>query len=343
MERDVSRRETDVNDEAAPAPAPAPKKRRWVRTLVTWTVALAALAFVIRMVPFRDKCTEAGCTDGLFTTFARAKLPVVLGLFVLYLFSTFIWAVRWRALLGLARVKVPALELWKITLQAQAGGILLPGGVAGDALRIAYVREHAPDAPLAKLMASILADRVVGLVTLALLATLAGVTAGAAELGRALWFIAAIPVGAAVGLAVVRHPAIARWSFLHRGFVGKLASPMIEYANEPGGPAALGRGFVASLLVSATTLVCVRGLAYALGSTPTNEAWVYAGGTLAAMVAAVPATPGAWGTADAAYVFFLGHAGIPAPVAAALCLLLRVFWYATGVIGAILALSRRTR
>ena len=130
---------------------------------------------------------------------------------------------------------------------------------------------------------------------------------------------------------------------MNHGFIGKFAQPMIEYANEPGGPQALFHGFLASVFVSSTTLLCVRGLTAALGATPTSEAWVYAGGTLAAMISAIPATPGAWGTADAAYVFFLGKAGVAATVAAAVCLLLRVFWYAAGVLGAVLALSRRSR
>lgn len=310
---------------------------------MTWAIAIAALAFVVHVVPFRDRCTESGCTDGLVTTFRRIHPVAVIALFLLYLASTFAWALRWRELLGLARVKVPVLATWRITLQAQAGGILLPGGVAGDALRVAYLREHAPQAELAKLAASILADRVVGLVTLALLATVAGIAAGPAAVGPALWLIAAIPVGAAVGIAIVRLPAVARLRFLNEGFVARFAKPMIEYANEPGGPRALARGFLFSLFVSAVQLALVRAFVAAFGSTPSSEGWVYAGGTLGAMVAALPATPGAWGTADAAYVYFLGKAGIAAPVAAAVCLLLRVFWYAVGLIGAVIALSRKSK
>jgi uncharacterized membrane protein YbhN (UPF0104 family) len=61
------------------------------------------------------------------------------------------------------------------------------------------------------------------------------------------------------------------------------------------------------------------------------------------IVAALPATPGAWGTADAAYVFFLGRAGVAAQVAAAVCLIYRVFWYASAVAGAALTLGGRKK
>jgi uncharacterized membrane protein YbhN (UPF0104 family) len=54
----------------------------------------------------------------------------------------------------------------------------------------------------------------------------------------------------------------------------------------------------------------------------------------------LPALPGGWGTADAAYVFFLGLAGLPASMALAVCFLYRLFWYLSGVAGAALHVAR---
>jgi uncharacterized membrane protein YbhN (UPF0104 family) len=61
---------------------------------------------------------------------------------------------------------------------------------------------------------------------------------------------------------------------------------------------------------------------------------------MAFIVAAVPALPGGWGTADAAYIFFFGMAGLSVGTALAVCLLYRLFWYLSGVSGAILHLAR---
>jgi uncharacterized membrane protein YbhN (UPF0104 family) len=58
------------------------------------------------------------------------------------------------------------------------------------------------------------------------------------------------------------------------------------------------------------------------------------------IVAAVPALPGGWGTADAAWVFFLGLAGLPAGAALGVGLLYRLFWYISAIVGAALYLSR---
>jgi len=66
---------------------------------------------------------------------------------------------------------------------------------------------------------------------------------------------------------------------------------------------------------------------------------VYVGTAMAFIVSAVPALPGGWGTADAAYVFFFGLAGLAPGVALAVCLMFRFFWYLSAVAGAILHMT----
>ncbi|MCL2725629.1 MAG: flippase-like domain-containing protein [Polyangiaceae bacterium] len=317
--------------------------RAWPRHVAVWAIAIVAIAFVAWVVPIRDRCTATGCEAGLITTMRTTNSAALIGLFAVYLLGTLAWAARWRALLGIANVRLSLMQVWRVTLEAQAGGIVLPGGVAGDALRFAYAKGAAPNADLAKIAASIMADRVVGLVTLAGLATAAALGFGADRLGAALPVLAAIPVASIIGWLVLRRPELARARFVQRGIGARVIKPLLEYASAKGGGLVLVRGLVLSLLVSGVQLLVVRGLVAAMSVQPTHEAWMYVGTTLGMIVAAVPALPGAWGTADAAYIFFLGRAGVPAPAAAAACLLYRVFWYACGVLGALLALARRTK
>lgn len=323
--------------------APPRPGRPWLRRIGKGAVAVVALAFVVYVVPLHDRCPPAGstgstCEPGLISTLRGANAMHLAALFVLYLSGSAAWAARWRALLRLAGVELSFLSAWRVTLEAQAGGVLLPGGVAGDALRVTFVKTRAPDADLAKIVASVFADRVVGLVTLATLATGVALATGGKEFGGFLHFIAAIPLLGALGWIVVRRSGIGRSSFLSRGIFARAVKPMLEYATSEEGPRALAHGTLLSLLVSLIQLLVVRGLLAALGASPSSEAWVHVGATMGMIVAALPLAPGAWGTADAAYVFFLGRAGAPASVAASVCLLYRVFWYATGVIGALLAL-----
>lgn len=330
----------DAPGPSAPV-AVTPAPRRWSRRFLTGLVSLAALAFVVWIVPFRDQCSEAGCTEGLWTTMKRTNVPLLLALFAVHLAGTLVWSARWRALLGLADVRLPLLGTWRITLEAQAGGILLPG-IGGDALRVAYVRSRIADTGLAKILASVFADRVIGLVTLAGTAAALGLVFGAGTLGSSLPILVAIPTLAVALWLLLRRPSIARSDVLTApGLRAKIIKPILEYAAAEAGPRAMGRGLLLSLVVSAVQLVVVRGLVAALGATPDHEAWIYVGTTFAMMVGALPLAPGAWGTADAAFVVFFAEAGIAAPVAAAVCLLYRFFWYATGLIGACSALLRR--
>src|SRR5438552_7826951 len=153
----------------------------WRKRVLAWGLALAALTFVATVVPIRDRCQGPGgaphaqvavtrdaagcllhrvggdfrippaecdrlkCEPGLVSSFAGARLPVVAGLLALYFAGIFAWASRWHALLSFTGVKVTRRELWRITLESQAGGILLPGGIAGDALRVGFVVSRGAD------------------------------------------------------------------------------------------------------------------------------------------------------------------------------------------------------
>jgi uncharacterized membrane protein YbhN (UPF0104 family) len=93
-------------------------------------------------------------------------------------------------------------------------------------------------------------------------------------------------------------------------------------------------------LVAGVQFATIRGLIFAFGATVTAETWVYVGTAMVFVVGAIPALPGAWGTADVAYVFFLGLAGVSAGTALGVSLMYRLFWYVSAVVGALLYLVR---
>jgi len=358
--------------------------------VLSWVLALAALAFVAWVVPVRDRCwdprapestrvsvtrEDAGCVlhlrtgdvhvareecsslqcePGLASTLERARLGVAAGLLALYALSTLAWAARWRALLAFADVELPLRDVWRVSIEAQAGGILLPGGIGGDALRIASVvsrpTRHGTKAPAAIVIASVLLDRAIGLSTIAVLAAALGLWfgGGGASSNRPgttplAVVLAAIPVAVATGLAVLRAAPVDRIPWLVRGRLGRVVQPMLAYVRDPRALRAIAVAVGLSLVVAAVQLAVVRGLVVVVGGAPVAERWIYVGTAIAFIVAAVPALPGGWGTADAAYVFFFGLAGIPVGAALAVCLLYRLFWYLSGVAGAVLHLARSRR
>jgi uncharacterized membrane protein YbhN (UPF0104 family) len=351
---------------------------RWAR----WALAALALAFVAWVVPWWDHCWdpaapsstrarvvhEAGgscvlriasgdvtldptrcallkCEPGALSTIGHAHVGVLAALLVLYALGTLAWAARWRALLTLAGVAMPLLQVWRVSIEAQAGGVLLPGGIGGDALRIASVAARLPkDAArrsrLPVVVGSVLLDRVVGLaVVTGLAAALAFVWGGVAG-GPLAAAVSLLPLGIVGGLVFVRKAPLDRIRWLGEGRIGGVTRPLLAYARDSHAPFAVAAAASWSVAVAAAQFVTIRGFVFALGGVPTAEKWVYVGTAMAFVVSAVPALPGAWGTADAAYVFFLALAGLAPGTALAVCLLYRLFWYLSAIVGAVLYLVR---
>jgi uncharacterized membrane protein YbhN (UPF0104 family) len=369
----------------------APRARWRLARVLSWGLAIVALAFVAWVIPLRDRCwdprspqstrvavsraasecvlhlrsgdvpIDAGecaqlrCEPGVVPTLAAARLGVLLALLAVYAGGTLAWAARWRALLGFAGIDIRLGEVWRLSIEAQAGGILLPGGIGGDAFRIASVvsRPAAVRPSLAIVVASVLLDRAIGLSLIAAVACALGLAfAGHAvgfDAGTLLAVLAAIPVAVFVGIFVLRAaPEAALAKLFGTSRIGRaveqVVSPVLAYVRDPRAPRAIAWAVAWSLIVAASQLAVVRGLVTALGATPSlvggGEKWVYVGAAMAFIVGAIPALPGGWGTADATYVFFFGLAGLAPGVGLSVCLLFRLFWYLSGIVGAILYLTR---
>ncbi|HEY2509243.1 MAG TPA: lysylphosphatidylglycerol synthase transmembrane domain-containing protein [Polyangiaceae bacterium] len=285
-----------------------------------------------------EACAHLRCEPGLASTLAGVHLGKLALLLALYFAGSFAWAVRWRALLALARVHLGAFETWRVILESQAGGILLPGGIGGDALRVGFV--VGKGANLATVVAAVLLDRVLGLVTVAGLAAAFAATSGEGALGPLVGVLGAIPFAFVAGLALLRWPAFARLPLFQRGPLARVVGPVLDYLGDPRAPRAILIGLGFSVLVSALQLGVIRGLVAALGAAPNPERWVYVGTTMAFIIGAIPALPGGWGTSDAAFMLFLGRAGLAASISLAVSLLYRLFWYSSGGVGAIVYLLR---
>jgi uncharacterized membrane protein YbhN (UPF0104 family) len=285
------------------------------------------------------ECAQLRCESGMVSTIGHARASLLVVLLLLYAVGTVAWAARWRALLGLAGVDLPLSQVWRLSIEAQAGGIVLPGGLGGDALRIASVAAGRP-AKMAIVVASVLLDRAVGLAVVAGMAAALAFAWGGLHAGPLASVLAMLPIAFVVGLTLLRRWPLHRIAWLVEGRLGAITRPVLEYARDPRAPRAVAMAAALSVLVAGLQFAVVRGLVAALGGVPNAEKWVYLGTAMAFVASSIPALPGAWGTADATYVLFFGLAGLPAGTALAVCLLYRLFWYLSGVVGAVLHLVR---
>jgi uncharacterized membrane protein YbhN (UPF0104 family) len=283
------------------------------------------------------RCEQLRCEPGLLSIFRRANVGILAALFALYLASTVVWAARWRRLLLLAGLRPTLGWVWRVTMQAQAAGILLPGGLGGDALRGASAVGAGASVPIA--VGSLLLDRAVGLATLAAVGAAAGASVTGASNIALVAVLACLPIGFVVGILILRSRVVRTAQWLQRGILARTVHPVVQYLADERAPRAVVGCVLLSFVVSAVQFVVNRGLIAAIGATPTSEKAVYVGLTLVFTTAVIPSLPGGWGTVDAAYIYFLGLAGLSSGSALAVCLLFRLFWYLLGAIGAFLLVA----
>jgi uncharacterized membrane protein YbhN (UPF0104 family) len=289
-------------------------------------------------------CGKLDCEPGLASTLEATKPVALAALFVIYVVGNLAWALRWRILLTFAGVELSLWRVWRISTEAQAGGVLLPGGIGGDALRIASVlglptRPDESRAPAAIVVASVLLDRALGLSLIAGVAAVAALVSGGIGGGPLIVLLAAIPVGFLLSLPLLRHPSVRGLRWLPTRRLDRFIAPVLAYMSDARAPRAIASAAAVSLVVAAVQFAVIRGLVFALGGEPAVEKWVYVGSAMAFIVSAVPALPGGWGTGDAAFVFFFRFAGLKPGLSLAVCLLYRLFWYVFGAVGAILHLA----
>lgn len=355
----------------AAANPPEPRRKNPVlRRVLAWTLPALAIGFVIWIVPIRDRCVDTRapgstrvavsrsgdtctlhiksgdvaiskaecdalkCEPGLKSTIEHADARVLLAMLAIYLMSTLPTSLRWRILLRLADVRASVGQVWRVLVESQAVGIVLPGSIGGDALRVAKLARGGSSVGIA--LASVMVDRAIGLMMTAVIAIVAAYGFGGGLPGPTGYALCAIPVAFVIGVAVLRSPRVRALTIFREGRIAKLAGPVLSIVAQPNGVRAIALASGVSVFNNAVQFFIVRGILYGLGAAPTDERWVFVGIAMAMIASAVPALPGGWGTGDAAFVFFFGFAGVPPGIAFGVSLLYRAYWYVLGVIGGII-------
>jgi uncharacterized protein (TIRG00374 family) len=122
-------------------------------------------------------------------------------------------ALRWQMLLAAKGLPVPLGWLVRTYFVALFAGQFLPAAIGGDAVRVVELGRRTGDAPEA--VASVLIDRLVGLVSLVVLAVFAVAVSGAGRRPGVIAAEAAFGVAAAAVLVMLfssrLRGAVARW------------------------------------------------------------------------------------------------------------------------------------
>lgn len=304
--------------------------RAWAGTLVA---AVLLVWLVLRME------NRQALADAMLS--ALQKPAHLLGGFLLFGTGLACGALRWWYLLRTLELPVSGRDVMRLYAIGHFFNGLIPGATGGDLVKATFAARNCPGRKT-EAVASIVAERVIGMVALCLLAAGAALAFPAfynssPELRIIRRFSLTAGAATIVGLILllsVNWPAFLakRENSARRMLVTTLARLYSAIRLCALRPAVLAKTLALSMANHLVMVVCAALLGDSLGM-PLHLQEYLATIPVINAVAAVPLTPGGAGIRETAAVFILQEAGAPAAEATALSLLLYgllLVWAAIG-------------
>lgn len=272
---------------------------------------------------------------------ARATAGAILSLFpalLLSMVSIALVALRWRLLAGWLGLAMPVGLALRALFVAVFGGQLLPSSVGTDVLRGWLLARHTGG--IGRIVASLMADRLVGLFAACLLVLLAVPVASQLPLPYVgfLGLSAMLASGAVLVSFVLGCSGVLGSNALSRVRVAmKLASP-IEGVTLQFKPVLLAVAI--ALSVHGTTVLVAALTARAYGLDASLELWMSII-PLSVIASAMPISINGWGVREAAIVFLAATMGVPAADALLVSMTLGVLNMMASLPGAVVMLHAR--
>jgi hypothetical protein len=251
-----------------------------------------------------------------------------------------IWTMRWRYLLRSAGDTTPYTSLLATTLVGNFFALFLPEAVGSDVARATRGMQSATSASF---VSTVLLDRVVGLVSLTILAGVALVLGSNIFSDQtAAWVIAGVAVFFVVGWVLFFNRRFMDFIF---GVMFRL--PLLPRLEKPirslyealynfhNRPRILIQALLMSLVVQSIEIASVVLLGQALGLT-TPLPFYFIVMPIAWLVITIPISISGLGVREAVFALFLAQVGVSEPDAVALSLLYYSFKVVTGVIGGVI-------
>jgi uncharacterized protein (TIRG00374 family) len=221
-------------------------------------------------------------------------------------------AFRWQLLLEAKNVSVPLGWLTRTYFVALFAGQFLPAAIGGDAVRVVELGRRTGNAP--ESVASVLIDRLVGLVSLVVLAVIAVLVSGPGRRPGVVAAEGAFGLAAAVALLLLFSSqvrgTVARWlepraAGRRLAVGGRFYDALHDYRGHRATLLAVG---LLALLVQAARVGVIWMLARALGLDVPDSVLLLAGPVVFAALA-LPVSLNGIGVREAVFVYFLhGHA-----------------------------------
>jgi len=264
----------------------------------------------------------------IFRILSRERPAYFAAVVVLYVAGQAMCAYRWQLLAALLKVHGRYREFLAYTFVGMFTNLFVPGLLAGDAARSVYLGRR--QGRMGEAIASVVADRIVGLVGLFWLAAFTAI------------FLNFAPIPSSVITPTVAVGAIAFAGFLAAPLVARLIHLMPRPVRRAGGivapylhhPLTLIPAIALSIALQVTLAVGQYILAAGLGLTAPLSLFVLCV-PIANVFASLPLTLNGLGIRESAYLLLFGMAGMRKEDAIALGLLWFAVTLAGGLTGAI--------
>jgi uncharacterized protein (TIRG00374 family) len=292
---------------------------------LTWFLRLAVSGLVLfvifRIVPIEQVWSEA----------RRLSLALWLSALGLFLMGHAAATVKWRLLIGQG-VSFP--QAFQAHLAGLAANLCLPGLGGGDVVRAALVFPSAKDA--SQLVVGSVADRVLDILGLLLIAVVGAFLASRPEQGAQRQFLWILLAGVVVLVVLFPASILIDRAVKHRnpgGRIGRLAvraaSATVYLVRRPG---RLVLCLAISMAVQATFVAINIAFAAAVQVEAPVAAWFFAWST-AKIVAIAPISLGGLGVREAVMASLLAPFGADPAQVIAIGLIWQTVLYASGLIG----------
>jgi hypothetical protein len=299
---------------------PRAKMRARIAFAVRLLLGAAILGFVLSLSHI-DRAT-------LLHQLGRERPLFFLAATLLYIAGQTVAAYRWRYLAGLLALYGNFSEFIIYYFVGVFTNMFVPGLVGGDAARALYLGRR--KGHLGRAAASVVADRMTGLLALIWFAAACAALFGRTILPRAM-MVPIITVGIAAMLGFLLMPIVVRVVALMPARLSKLSAMLAPYL---GRPAALIPAIGLSLILHFSQVVCQYLLALGIGLNVPFWFFLLCVPTTN-FFAAMPITLNGLGIREGAYIFLFSLAGIGKPDAVALGLL----WFASTILSALLGVA----
>ena len=242
----------------------------------------------------------------------------------IYLSTLVLSAYRWRLLAAILRLDAPFTDFLAFRFIATFTNTLIPGVAGGDALRAIYLGRRTSH--LGEAVASVLADRIVGLIGLFWLAAIAAILLKERGLPSVLTTPPILTGLITLALCVV-SPLIIRFVQVMPSRFSRYGGFIVTYLEHRN---ALLAALALSVMVQSVLAVCQYLLALGIGiEAPLTLFLLFV--PIAGVFASLPLTINGLGVREGAYLVLFGIAGVDRTNAIALGLL----WFACTTIGAL--------